>query len=77
MAYKSPPFKVYRDGKYVASLKHAEDAAAVVAMGGGVVKFEHKTVVWDEGSEAFPAGDSYDSAAAIMYHRAGARSVPV
>lgn len=66
----TPKWKVYLDGEYVAACKHAEDAAAIVAMSNsGVVKYDHKTVVWNEGSEEFSACDSYDRAAQVMHER--------
>jgi hypothetical protein len=65
----SPDWKVYRDGVYVASCKHAEDAAALVSLSGGEVRFTHRLVVWREGCEAYSAGQSYDGAAALMYDR--------
>jgi hypothetical protein len=66
----APQWKIYRDGEYVAACKHPEDAAALVAMSGGVVKLGHSVIVWCEGSEEFEAGDSYDRAASIMQQRA-------
>lgn len=64
----SPQFKVYRDGEYVAACKYAEDAAAVIAAtGSGEVRHGHRVVVWREGREGFPAGDSFDRAAQVMH----------
>ena len=67
----SPPYKVFRDGEYVASVKYLEDAAAIVGMSGegGVVKYGHNKVIWTEGSEELEASESYDGAAAIMQAR--------
>lgn len=69
----TPQWKVYRYGKngeYVAATKYAEDAAALVAlMTDGVVKYDHKFVVWTEGAETISAAESYDQAAAIMLKR--------
>lgn len=65
----SPAWKVYRDGKYVASCKYREDAAALVSLSGGIVKHGHSLIVWREGGEAFSAGESYDRAAEIMEQR--------
>lgn len=72
----SPKFKVYRGGEYVAACKHAEDAAALVAVSGGEVRYGHgaSSVVWREGEDGH-AGDSYDGAAAKMQERIDARSV--
>lgn len=65
----SPKWKVYRDGKYIGCVKHAEDAAALVSLSGGMVKLGHGLVVWREGAEEFSAGESYDGAAQIMHDR--------
>lgn len=71
MMAASPKWKVYRNGEYVASCAYAEDAAALVALGwsGGIVKYGHSRVVWTEGKELFPAGESYDRAAQVMHER--------
>ena len=66
----APQWKVYRDGEYVAACKYPEDAAALVALSGGIVKLGHSLIVWREGSEEIEAGDSYDRAASIMQQRA-------
>lgn len=65
----TPKWKVYRNGEYVAACKYAEDAAALVAVSGGVVKHGHSLVVWREGEEDFAAGESYDAAAELMEKR--------
>lgn len=65
----SPPWKVYRNREYVASCKCPEDAAVLVSVSGGVVKWDHSAVVWTEGAEAFSAGESYDRAADLMRDR--------
>lgn len=65
----SPQFKIYRGGEYVASVKYLEDAAAIVSVSGGVVKYQHKYTLWTEGSEEFSAGDSFDGAAEVMRDR--------
>lgn len=67
----APEWKVYRDGEYIAACKHAEDAAALVALSGGDVRHGHRKadIVWREGAEAFSAGESYDGAARIMVQR--------
>lgn len=58
------------DGKRVASLKHAEDAAALVAtMADGSTIRRHRRVLWTEGKEAFPAAESYDGVANVMSER--------
>lgn len=74
----TPQWKVYRGGKngeYIAATKYAEDAAVLVAMTtDGVVKYDHKQVVWTEGAEEFKAGESYDRAVALMIERRNAEN---
>jgi hypothetical protein len=70
----SPKFKVYdAQGEYQAACKRPEEAACLVTFlgDGATVRLEHRRVVWTEGSEAQPAAESYDKAAAIMLQRAG------
>ena len=64
------------DGELIAQTRYAEDAAALVALTGGKVTYDHSTSVWVEGGEAFSAGDSYDAAAAVMHARITAASKP-
>lgn len=72
----SPRFKVHNpQGEYIASCKHGEDAAALVALygDGAKIKDSHTgIVVWKEGAEAFPAGESYDGVCNTMAERADA-----
>jgi hypothetical protein len=65
----SPQWKVYRNKEYIGCCKHAEDAAALVALGGGIVKHGHSMIVWREREESFLAGESYDGAAKVMMAR--------
>ncbi len=65
----SPDWKVYRNGKYVAAFKHAEDAAAFVGCIPGDIRHGHGVTVWREAHEAFSASQSYDQAARIMEQR--------
>lgn len=65
----TPQFKVYRNKEYIAACRYAEDAAALVSLAGGEIRWGHSAVVWREGSEAFSAGQSYDGAANIMHNR--------
>lgn len=66
----SPKFKIYRDGKYIGCTKHAEDAAALVAVSNsGTIKYDHAMILWQEGKEEIEAGESYDRAAEIMHRR--------
>ena len=70
----SPKYKVYNKlGTYVASCKHAEDAACLCAQygAGATVRLRHHGVLWTEGDEAFPASESYDGAAKIIMQREG------
>jgi hypothetical protein len=75
-------WKVRRpSGELVAAASYAEDAAAMVAhVGAGAkVTYDHRVVVWREGSEQFSAADSFDGAAAVTRERfdafcAGGRS---
>jgi hypothetical protein len=72
----TPMFKVYRGKEYVAACKYAEDAAALVGCGcGTVIKHGHGLTLWTEGSEAFPAGESYDRAAEVMFGRIRAGNI--
>ena len=68
----SPCWKVFNpQGEYVASCKHAEDAAALVATLGrdAKVSWKREVWVWHEGREAAEAIDSYDTAADLMRER--------
>jgi hypothetical protein len=55
-----------------ADVKHGELAAAVVSVlgDGATVRTAGGQVVWREGAEEFPAGDSYDNANAVFIDRA-------
>jgi hypothetical protein len=70
----SPRFKLYTPGRgYVASCSNLEDAAGFVAFlgEGATVRCGHRVmdVIWTEGTEAQPAGESYDHAAGVMRDR--------
>jgi hypothetical protein len=68
----TPRLKVYnREGGYVASFKHAEDAAILIAGLGeeSQIRDGHKFVVWHEGHEIQPAMESYDTVAECVYAR--------
>jgi hypothetical protein len=69
----SPMFKVYSGDEYVASVKYAEHAAAIVALEGdyGTIRYGHskRMILWREGLEAQPAGESYDFVAETVYER--------
>ena len=66
----TPQYKCYLNNEYLASTKHLEDAAVLVAAwSGGEVRYGHNFVLWTEGKEVFSAGESYDGAADIMQRR--------
>lgn len=69
----SPRLKIYTaHNEYIGCCKYAEDAAVLVAaQEGGSVRYGHKKsdTVWQEDKEDFPAGESYDRAATIMWKR--------
>lgn len=74
----SPIWKVYDSSKkYQASLKEVEAAAALVSFygNGATIRYGHSRVVWTEGSEAFPAGESFDLSSELAYKRAMNREV--
>jgi hypothetical protein len=61
----SPKLKIYSaSGEYLASCKYGEDAAALVAvLGDGTTiryGYSRQNIVWTEGKETQPAGESYD-----------------
>jgi hypothetical protein len=69
---KTPEFKVYKDsGEYVAACKYPEDAAAIVASygDGATIRLGHRRVIWQEGSETQPAGESYDYVYQVVMDR--------
>lgn len=65
--------KLYdRDGNFIASFKHAEDAALVATnYGGCTIRDGHqkKRTLWNEGVEATTGGESADECARIIYER--------
>jgi hypothetical protein len=70
----TPRWKLYNpQGGYVAACKHLEDAACLVALygTGATIRDGHSKadVVWTEGAEAFPAGESYDRVAQVAEDR--------
>jgi hypothetical protein len=69
----TPRFKVIDPtGEYVASCADAQAAAALAALyGKGTVVRDKRVcvVVWHEGREEQPAGESYDWAARLMWQR--------
>lgn len=68
----SPNWKVYNpSGEYVAACKHAEDAAALVALygDGAKIKHRHGETVWHEGEEQQRAAESYDHVMLVCLER--------
>ena len=68
----SPEYKVYNTaGEYIAACKYGEDAAALVALqgDGAKIKWDHSVVLWTEGAEDQPAGESYDHVRETMHER--------
>lgn len=64
----SPAWKVHDShGKYVASCKELEAAAALVAFydNGATINHQHGPALWREGAEALPAHESYDNVADV------------
>lgn len=58
----TPEFKVFdAQGEYQAAVRHIEDAAVLVASwSGGTIRWGHSVIVWTEGGETQPAGESFD-----------------
>ena len=68
----SPPWKVFNpSGEYVASCKHAEDAAAIVAAYGDGAKISYRRdfTAWHEGKEEGAASESYDIVRRVCHRR--------
>ena len=70
----SPRFKIYSPlNAYVASCKHVEDAAALVALYGDGATIRDgaasRRTVWTEGRETISAAESYDTVARIVWDR--------
>lgn len=75
----SPAFKIYtKSGEYIAACKHAEDAAAIVALNGdgATIRYGHakRDIVWTEGEAGDgAAAESYDHVAEVAHQRIGER----
>ena len=68
----APQYKIYTaSGEYVAACKHPNDAGAIINLygDGATIRNGHKMIVWREGHEAQPAGDSYDFVAETVFDR--------
>lgn len=65
-------WQVYNpQGEHVASLVYAEDADALVAFygDGATIRTTSDTILWHEGLEDQPAGESYDHVATTVGDR--------
>ncbi len=68
----APRFKVYDShGEYQAACKEIEAAAALMSVygDGSTIRVDHRLIVWREGYESQPAGESYDFVAETVYQR--------
>jgi len=71
----SPMWKVYNAAKvYQAACKEVELAAVLVAFlgDGATIRCDHTLILWTEGKEGLPAGESYDEVVAVVHARLGA-----
>lgn len=73
----TPRWKVFNSsGEYIAATKHVEDAAILVAANGNgsTIRDGHTKadIRWTEGSEDFPAGESYDRVSIRVMQRCNA-----
>ena len=65
-------FSVFQGGELRGVINYAEDAAGFVAfLGDGTTVQYRGKVVWTEGKEKQPAGESYDFAAEVIRINAG------
>lgn len=62
-------FTIRREGIMVGQLAYAEDAAMVIAGSGRGQITYGRTILWDEGKEDQPAGESYDHVAEVCMAR--------
>ena len=59
-------------GELVATMKHGEDAACLVAFYGDGAKIRRhgsNVILWHEGHEEFPAAESYDGVCSVITRR--------
>lgn len=69
----SPRWKVYsKEGEYLASFKHPEDAAVLLEMRGygTTLRDGHTKVIWTESPQT-ESGESYDRVAHVAYTGGG------
>ena len=67
----SPLYKVYTaDNEYIASVKHPEFGAVLLASltENATLRFGHRKVLWTEGKDGYSA-DSYDKVVALSIER--------
>jgi len=63
-------WKVYNaENEALASLRYAEDAAALCALWSGSKVKVDGVIVWHEGKESQSAAESYDHACGVMHQR--------
>ena len=70
----APVFKVYdAQKKYQAAVKEVEAAALLMNLygDGATIRYGHGKVVWTEGAEEQPAGESYDFVGDTIVKRLG------
>lgn len=68
----SPQWKVYDSyGTYQAATKEVEAAAALMGFygDGSTIRYGHGFILWTEGQEECPAGESYDTVAETAHVR--------
>lgn len=68
----SPKYKVYdAHGEYQASVKDIESGACLMGMygDGATIRLGHRVILWTEGAEDRPAGESYDHVAIVAFER--------
>lgn len=72
----SPDWKVYDpSGEYEGCCKHAEIAAALVAVlgEGATIRYHHGPPLWTEGKEGQSAGESWDHVRDVCHERLAER----
>lgn len=76
----SPMWKVYNaDKDYRAACKGVEEAAVLVAFlgDGATIRCDHSIILWTEGREDQPAGESYDHVAGVVHARLDAHRAKI
>jgi hypothetical protein len=64
-------WKIYIENEYIATCKYAVDAAMIIAncQPGSTIRYGHHKIVWTEGQEDQPAGESFDHVAEVCISR--------